>query len=126
MWHAAAMTGSDGEDSDGEDRQPPAAAAADGDGAGSSSGRRGRRGTTDQEVLALVADGVLSAGRGSGGSPDVLQVHVTAAGPFSKRGTYRWACEQCKALTAGGYLYWSWGLPLLIIIAEAATQIECD
>lgn len=47
-------------------------------------------GSTDLEVLSLRADRVLAAGRGIGGEPDVLLVHVTAAGPFSKRGTYRW------------------------------------
>jgi hypothetical protein len=57
-----------------------AAAAAAADGAG---------GSIEQELLSNRPDGVLAAARGSGGAPDVLQVHITAAGPFSKRGTYR-------------------------------------
>lgn len=58
-------------------------------------------------MLSLQVDGVLAAGRGSGGEPDVLQVHVTDAGPFSKRGTYRWgwlahtACLECRGRMEG-------------------------
>lgn len=82
-WLAAAAA----DDSEGSSQADPDEAAA---GSSQPFAAAAGGGSTDREGFSLRADGVLAAGRGSGGEPDVLQVHVTASGPFSKRGTYRW------------------------------------
>jgi hypothetical protein len=47
-------------------------------------------GGEQEEVLTSGRpDEGLAAARGSGGQPDVLQVTIITAGPFTKRGTYR-------------------------------------
>lgn len=67
-------------------------AAADGDASIPAGGGPGAAG--EDEVLGLEQGSAVLAARGSNADMDVLQVHTTTAGPFSKRGTYR-SAEKC-------------------------------
>jgi hypothetical protein len=48
----------------------------------------------EDEALAPEEASAVLAARGAVADTDVLQVHVATAGPFSRRGTYRWVLQQ--------------------------------
>lgn len=43
----------------------------------------------EDEALAAEEGSAVLAARGANADTDVLQVHISTAGPFSRRGTYR-------------------------------------
>lgn len=47
----------------------------------------------EDEALGVELQSAVLAARGSNADMDVLQVHLTTAGPFSKRGTYRYQLQ---------------------------------
>jgi hypothetical protein len=48
----------------------------------------------EDEALAPEEASAVLAARGAVADTDVLQVHVATAGPFSRRGTYRWVAAR--------------------------------
>lgn len=57
----------------------------------------------DEELLGIEQGSAVMAARGSNADTDVLQVHITTAGPFTKRGTYRSAALHTAQINSANY-----------------------